>query len=121
MDKMLTIILSLATFLNSITIILNFLGKAKKPADKIIENKFKEELAPIQKDLKEIKNDIRRLDKNQCKNYLTEFLEDLKKGVEKTDVEKQRATEVYDHYIKDLHLNSYIHDEWQIYMKKGEK
>ena len=63
--------------------------------------------------IKNIREDVIRLDKNECKNYLTEFLEDMKKGIEKTDIEKQRATEVYDHYTNDLKLNSYIHTEWE--------
>lgn len=117
MEKIYLIIISVATFFNSILAIMNFVSKAKKPVDNVVDKKFKEALQPIQSELIGIKEDIQRLDKNQCKNYLTEFLEDLKKGVEKTDIEKQRATEVYDHYRNDLHLNTYIHDEWEIYMK----
>lgn len=117
MEKISVIVISIATFLNAILIIMNFVNTAKKPIDKAVDKKFKEALQPIKAELTEIKEDIQRLDKNQCKNYLTEFLEDLKKGVEKTDIEKQRATEVYDHYRNDLHLNTYIHDEWEIYMK----
>lgn len=117
MEKTLMIVSSLAAFLSSISIIMNFISKAKKPVDYVVDKKFKEALEPIKLELTEIKEDIQRLDKNQCKNYLTEFLEDLKKGVEKTDIEKQRATEVYDHYRNDLHLNTYIHDEWEKYMK----
>lgn len=117
MEKISLIVISVATFLNSISMIVNFINKAKEPVNTAVDKKFKEALQPIQCELIGIKEDIQRLDKNQCKNYLTEFLEDLKKGVEKTDIEKQRATEVYDHYRNDLHLNTYIHDEWEIYMK----
>lgn len=112
-----TTIISIATVLNAILVIMNFITKIKKPVGNAVEKKFEEALKPIKTELIEIKEDIKRLDKNQCKNYLTEFLEDLKKGVEKTDIEKQRATEIYDHYRNDLHLNTYIHDEWEQYMK----
>lgn len=117
MDNISIIVISIATLLNALLTIVNFIQKLKKPVDKAIDGKFKEALMPIKAELTEIKEDIQRLDKNQCKNYLTEFLEDLKKGVEKTDIEKQRATEVYDHYRNNLHLNTYIHDEWELYMK----
>lgn len=110
------ILSTLASICSAITVILTFLGRGKKTVDVAINKNFEKVLEPILKpikdDLQNIKEDIVRLDKNECKNYLTEFLEDMKKGVEKTDIEKQRATEVYDHYSNDLHLNSYIHSEW---------
>ena len=40
-------------------------------------------------------------------------------GVEKDEVQIKRAYEVYEHYTKDLHKNSYIHDKWEKLMKKG--
>ncbi len=113
MEQLLITVVSIATFLNALSTIMAFISKAKKPVDK----KLQQVLEPINNKLNNINDRIDKLDKNQCKNYLTEFLEDLKKGVEKTDIEKQRATEVYDHYRNDLHLNTYIHDEWEIYMK----
>ena len=111
------ILTSIVGVISSINIIMSFIEKIKKPVDKIADKKIKEVLEPINKELKNIREDILRLDKNECKNYLTEFLEDMKKGTEKTDIEKQRATEVYDHYTNDLHLNSYIHTEWEKVMK----
>ena len=85
-----------------------------------VEKKFEEALKPINEKLEVIDTRIDKLDKNECKNYLTEFLEDIKNGVPKSDIQIQRATEVYDHYINDLHLNTYIHDSWEKYMK-GDK
>lgn len=116
MDKITAIIVSGATFLNSILIIISFIKTAKKPVDKAIDKRFEKALEPVTDKLKEIKDDIYRLDKNQCMNYLTEFLEDVKNGVEKSDIQIKRATEVYDHYINDLHLNTYIHSSWEKYM-----
>lgn len=107
------ILTSVVGVISSINIIWSFIEKIKKPVDKIADQKIQAVLAPINEELKNIREDVIRLDKNECKNYLTEFLEDMKKGIEKTDIEKQRATEVYDHYINDLKLNSYIHTEWE--------
>lgn len=111
------ILTSIVGVISSINIIMSFIEKIKKPVDKIADKKIKEVLEPINIELKNIRQDVIRIDKNECKNYLTEFLEDIKKGIEKTDIEKQRATEVYDHYTNDLHLNSYIHTEWEKLMK----
>lgn len=110
-------ILSAAGFLSTVNIIITFIEKIKGPVNKAVKKEIENILQPVNDKLNIIQEDIIRLDKNECKNYLTEFLEDLKKGIEKTDIEKQRATEVYDHYTKDLNLNSYIHSEWEKLMK----
>lgn len=60
---------------------------------------------------------IDEIDKHQCKSYLTEFLADVEIGIEKDEVQIQRAYEVYSHYVKDLNQNSYIHDKWERLMK----
>lgn len=114
-----TVIISAATILNAILVIMNFVEKIKKPVDNVIDKKFQGALEPINDKLNTIDDRIDKIDKNECKNYLTEFLEDIKNGVPKSDIQVQRATEVYDHYINDLHLNTYIHDGWERYMKGG--
>ena len=116
-----TIIISIATVLNAILVIIGFIAKLKKPVDTVIDKKFQEALEPVNCKLNVIDNRIDKIDKNECKNYLTEFLEDIKNGVSKSDIQIQRATEVYDHYINDLHLNTYIHDSWEKLMKGREK
>lgn len=117
--KLDTVIISIATILNAILVIMGFIAKVKKPVDYVIDRKFQEALEPINDKLNTIDERIDKIDKNECKNYLTEFLEDIKNGVHKSDIQVQRATEVYDHYINDLHLNTYIHDNWERYMKGG--
>lgn len=117
--KLDTVIISIATILNAILVIMGFIAKIKKPVDNVIDKKFQEALEPINDKLNTIDNRIDKIDKNECKNYLTEFLEDIKNGIPKSDIQIQRATEVYDHYINDLHLNTYIHDGWERYMKGG--
>ena len=117
MEKVSMLVISIATFLNAIITIVNFIGKAKKPVDKAVDNKFKEALEPINEKLETVNQDLRRLDKNQCMNYLVNFIEDSKNGIPKDDIQKKRASEVYDHYTQDLHGNSYIHDGWIKYVK----
>ena len=54
-------------------------------------------------------------------NYLTEFLADVRSGVHKTEYQKARAHDVYKHYSTDLNGNSYIHEQWELYMTGKEK
>lgn len=117
MENLILIVTAIAGFLNSILIIGGFIGKVKKPVDKAMENKIKEIVEPIYEKLDNVTIDIKKLDKNQCMNYLVNFLEDLKNSIPKDDIQRKRASEVYDHYTYDLHGNSYIHDNWEKYMK----
>lgn len=117
LEKISVIIISIATFLNAISVILTFIGKAKKPVDNAVDKKFKEALEPVSEKLDNMNLDIKKLDKNQCMNYLVEFIEDSKNGISKDDIQKKRASEVFDHYTQDLHGNSYIHAGWEKYVK----
>ena len=63
-------------------------------------------------------DEIRKMDKGQCMNYLIEFLADIKNGIGKSEYQKARAHEVYEHYSQDLKGNSYIKENWETYMKK---
>lgn len=117
MENISLIVIGIAGFLNAVMIIINFVSMIRKPMDKAVDNKFTEALEPINEKLETVNQDIRRLDKNQCMNYLVNFIEDSKNGIPKDEIQKKRASEVYDHYTKDLHGNSYIHDGWEKYVK----
>ena len=69
---------------------------------------------------KPINEKIDKLDKNQCRNYLVDFLADIEQGISKDDTQVKRAYEVYDHYSIELHGNSYIHDKWEKLKKEGK-
>ena len=71
----------------------------------------------IEKQLSPINHKIEKIDINQCRNYLVEFLADIENGVKKDEAQIKRAHEVYDHYKKDLDGNSYIGDKWERLMK----
>ena len=101
--QIINLVILIGSFITAITAICAFL---KKVINKAINKGF----APIYQKIDE-------LDINQCKNYLVTFLKSVEKGEIMDDVEVQRAYEVYDHYIKDLKGNSYIHDKWQKLMK----
>ena len=67
--------------------------------------------------LEPINNNIIKMDLNNSKCYLVNFLTDIENGIKKDDVQIQLAYEIYDHYVKDLKGNSYIHDKWDKLMK----
>ena len=117
MENISLIVIGIAGFLNAVMVIINFVSMIRKPMDKAVDNRFTEALEPINEKLEIVNQDIRRLDKNQCMNYLVNFIEDSKNGIPKDEIQKKRASEVYDHYTNDLHGNSYIHDGWEKYVK----
>ena len=61
------------------------------------------------------------LDLSQARNYLVDFLADIENGEKKDECQIERAYELYDHYTKDLHENSYIHAKWGKVMKGRDK
>lgn len=71
----------------------------------------------INKQLEPINKKMDKIDENQCRNFLVDFLADVEKGIEKDEVQTKRAYEVYEHYTEDLHKNSYIHDKWERLMR----
>lgn len=71
----------------------------------------------INKGFEPIYKKIDKIDENQCRNFLVDFLADVENGIEKDEVQIKRAYEVYEHYTNDLHKNSYIHDKWEKLMK----
>lgn len=107
-DVLIKIIGTIAGMITSLGVIILFI---KKYFDKLVS-----------KITTPILEKIDKMDKNQCMNYLTEFLADMRNGVHKTEYQKARAHDVYKHYSTDLNGNSYIHEQWELYMtERSEK
>lgn len=70
-------------------------------------------LSNINKIFNPIYKKINELEKNQCKNFLVDFLARKENNEKITDSQINRAYEVYDHYINDLKGNSFIKDKWE--------
>jgi len=99
MEKIIYILSVIAGLITSITTICVFCKKV------------------INKGFEPINKKIDKIDENQCRNFLVDFLADIENGIEKDEVQIKRAYEVYEHYSVDLHKNSYIHDKWEKLMK----
>lgn len=102
MDSLTTIIIELATIITAIGVIGLAGGKwLKKQLDPIVSS-------------------ISKMDLNSSKCYLVNFLTDIENGVHKDEVQITLVHEMYDHYVKDLNGNSYIHDKWEKLKTKFE-
>ena len=106
LENISVIVISIATFLNALSVIAAFVMQIKKPVNTAVDNKFAEALEPIYEKLDNVNEDIKKLDKNQCMNYIVDFIEGFKNGIPKDEIQKKRASEIYDHYTNDLHGNS---------------
>lgn len=100
MENIVNVIILIGAFITAVTTIIvaiqKILKKTFEPINKKIDN----------------------LDLGQARNYLVDFLADIENGVQKDECQIERAYELYDHYTKDLHGNSYIHAKWEKVMEE---
>lgn len=80
-----------------------------------IDNSIVENTEPINRRLDEIEANINKIDKEQCKSFLTQ---NLNSDRELRETEKQRIYEVYQHY-RELGGNSYIKEEFERMQDEG--
>ena len=88
----------------------------KEFLQKLLEDQFKE----VNNKLDGMQATITKLDTQECKNFLVRYLADVERGDHIYESEQQRFWEEYDHYIDDLHENSYI-KEWVARLKEEGK
>ena len=93
------IIIKISSFISAIVVILTGMNKI------------------INYSLKPLNDKINKIDENQSRNYLVDFLSNIENGEMKNDCQINRAYEVYDHYINDLKGKSYIKDKWNKVME----
>ena len=104
-----TFVIGVVTFLKAVEYL------AKDFYDKI-GSSITENTDPINRRLDKIEANINKIDKEQCKSFLTQYLNedrDLK------DTEKQRIYEVYQHY-RELGGNSYIKEGFERMQDEGK-
>lgn len=81
---------------------------------KYVSSKFDKLTEPIMKELK-------RQDYERCKTDLTKDIDDYKARGTLSDVRLERMFETYDHYVNDLHGNSWVHREIELIKEKESK
>lgn len=104
-----TFVIGVVTFFKSIEYL------AKNVYDKI-GNSIMENTKPINGRLDEIEANINKIDREQCKSFLTQY---LNVNHELKETEKQRIYEVYQHY-RELGGNSYIKEEFERMQDEGK-
>lgn len=107
----------------AVAVIVALIAGFKKINDTVKESMtkvFKELMQPFSVQLNNIEVKLNNIDKATCKNFLVRCLADFEKGNELSDVEIERFWEQYDHYINELHENTYI-EEWTERLKKEGK
>lgn len=92
----------------------------KKSIKESIQKLLEDQFDGVNKKLDGIQTDMARLDTQACKNFLVRYLADIERGDLIYDAERHRFWEEYDHYVDDLHENSYI-KEWVARLKDEGK
>lgn len=65
-----------------------------------------------------LKDDIRTLDVNQCKDVITSYISALEQNKPIDVIFEERAYEAMDRYTNVLKQNSYIHKRWEEVVEK---
>ena len=96
---------------------IKYLSKAiREFFKKILEDQFQN----VNLKLDEMRTTIKKLDTQSCKNFLVRYLADIERGDMIYESEEQRFWEEYDHYVDDLHENSYIKESVARLKKEGK-
>ena len=89
----------------------------KKSIKEFLKKLLSEQFEEVNNKLDGMQETITKLDTQECKNFLVRYVE---RGDLIYESEQRRFWEEYDHYINDLHENSYI-KEWVARLKKEGK
>lgn len=114
------------TFLDFSVIVLFIVGlirgvqELKKSIKEFLEKLLSDQFEAVNDKLDGMQTAITKLDTQECKNFIVRYLADVERGDYIYESEQQRFWEEYDHYIDDLHENSYI-KEWVARLKKEGK
>jgi hypothetical protein len=87
---------------------------------KILDNTFKPTNDKIDNLEKNLANKIDKVDKNATMNYIVRCFNDIDRGIVLDSASKMRLKDQYEHYIKDLNGNTYIHDEYERLKREGK-
>ena len=97
---------------------LGALGVLNSTLKKWLSKVMKEQTKAISDQMTEMLAHLENLDKETTKNYLVQFISEVKRGETINETERQRFYEQYGHYI-DLKGNTYIKTEIEALQKKG--
>lgn len=102
-----------------LTLLAGSVLKVIKGLKKAINGLFKEQLAEINKRFDSTDKAIKKIDLENCKNFLVQTLSAADKGEKLTTEERMRLAEEFEHYSA-CGGNSYIKD-WHSRLKREKK
>ena len=85
-----------------------------------IKAAVKEELGQLSGEINNLRAELEKEDKEKTKNFLVASLNEIENGEVWTDVKRQRFYEQFDHYVNDLHGNTYIKKAVEIHEAEGK-
>ena len=125
----------LAGAIGSISIVIGIVVKFWKWVNKKEINPVLEEMTQMEKRIMDemksnddainikidgLKDDIKTLDVNQCKDVITNYISALEQNKPIDVIFEERAYEAMDRYTNVLHQNSYIHKRWEEVVGKNK-
>ena len=81
--------------------------------EKRIMDEMKSSDTAINEKIDSLKDDIKILDVDQCKDVITSYISALEQNNHIDAIFEERAYEAMDRYTNVLHQNSYIHKRWE--------
>ena len=81
--------------------------------EKRIMDEMKSSDTVINEKIDSLKDDIKILDVNQCKDVITSYISALEQNNHIDAIFEERAYEAMDRYTNVFHQNSYIHKRWE--------
>lgn len=87
---------------------------------KVLEKTFRPTNDKIDKMEKTLSSKIDKVDKNATMNYIVRCFNDVDRGISLDSASKMRLKDQYEHYVRDLNGNTYIHDEYERLKKEGK-
>lgn len=77
-----------------------------------IANKTNKKIQTIDNLRNEFRDEIKNSEYERYKTYLVDYLSEVEIGIIKSEIQKERASEIYDKYVR-LGGNSYVKDKWK--------
>lgn len=68
---------------------------------------------PTKQELKELKEEFKNKDYRDCQTDILNFLKDVERENQPSEVQIEHMCKIYTHYQKNLNGNSYIEEEWK--------
>lgn len=112
LGQIITFIKEISVFIGAVGVISAFIGK-------IFMKHVKTVLEPVNSSIKDLQDDIKKNSLSQDKNFLIKCFDDIERGVELSDITKERIHETMAEY-ESFGGNGYVHSRYEKLIKDGK-